>query len=800
MRKFLACLLVVTASGCPDVSVDPGEGSDLPPIDGPTVEFDPANSIIPFPNNLVLCQTGTDATGAPCTMGKLAIPPAACESATAKQIRTQVLNKLDGFGTFEAAMQVTFTEAVDETTLTGNIVMYQRAKGAMSNDPTSAHLVPTKLVTGSALRFDPAACATPASINAVNIIPLVPLDEKSTYTVAVLQGVKTADGKDFIPSFTWALVRQKTDPVTVVNGMVTAENTPLDPSDPTDANGNGIPDSIEQLLSLDGLWKAEAQGLAFLDATGTITDRSKVLLAWEVTTQTTTDPLDPTVPNSPAATLATTPFIGTQSLTCNYNAVTCPNGIDRVTVGSPYQTCTDPATAAGNTQCFMKVALGVASGATGAAIYPTGAVVCGQVGCAAIGDVLAAGLQTTTQLQVPGPNALSGGAMIPGAWSDPVAPASQGNAILQVLIFVPVTAGPYPTVVFGHGLGSSKSALIAFAPQLAASPLHFASVAIDDVASGSRAVQISNDASIGCSGTPDPTAAGQCFQQIFSTDLAQTRDNFRQTILDMQRLTLAAKACVGTACASADTAAVLNVDPAHIVYAGQSLGGILGSTTFSVAADLKSAVLNVAAMGWVDILENTNTLEFNCPIVDALIDDGIIMGDKWNGLDTGATGLCTTPAWKAQPGYQQFASTARWILDPADGANFSSKLAPKKFILQEVVGDIVVPNYATDNDGALVGLTPGMADLFVPVCASGTNAGMPCADDTACPASKCLADPSAAAEVTSTAWVRLHEPSRKRSLGLPGQHVPARIAATTHARHRRHARHGPHADRRDHLP
>ena len=52
MKKLLACLLVVSASGCPDVKVDPDETG------GPMVEFDPARSLatkarfIPFPNDL----------------------------------------------------------------------------------------------------------------------------------------------------------------------------------------------------------------------------------------------------------------------------------------------------------------------------------------------------------------------------------------------------------------------------------------------------------------------------------------------------------------------------------------------------------------------------------------------------------------------------------------------------------------------------------------------------------------------------------------------------------------------------
>jgi hypothetical protein len=130
MTKIAACLLVaVAASGCPDVKTDPGEGQgQLPPTDGPTVEFDPGNSIIPFPNNLVLDPT----------TGKVHLPAPACESPIAAALRTGVLNTLDGFGTFESAMQVTFTDPVDPSTLAANVVMYERLKGTAPNDQASA--------------------------------------------------------------------------------------------------------------------------------------------------------------------------------------------------------------------------------------------------------------------------------------------------------------------------------------------------------------------------------------------------------------------------------------------------------------------------------------------------------------------------------------------------------------------------------------------------------------------------------------------------------------------------------------
>jgi pimeloyl-ACP methyl ester carboxylesterase len=704
MTKFLACLLVL-ASGCPDVKTDPGEGPGEGTT-GPIVEFDPSNAILPFPNNLVLCATGSDAAGAPCTIGKVAIPAPACETPAAKAIRTTTLNQLDGFGTFEAAMQITLSTAVDPTTLDGHIVMYQRTHGAAAIDPAGAMPVPVKLIPATTLRFTEGKCTSPATVDAVTIVPLVPLEQKSTYTLAVVPGIKTSDGKDYAPSSTWALIRSKTDPVTVdTGGSITANRTPLVPGG--DANGNGVPDT-QELVGLDQVWKAHVAAFTFLAGVGVT--REQTLVAWDYTTQTVTDPLDPSVAGSPASAVAasTTGFLGLQSVVCDVGP-TCPNGYDRT--AEPYASC---AAGDSNTLCFLEISLAVGSGVTGtpAQIYAAGNQICQQVGCAAIGDVLG-GVIISTQYQQPLPNPLAGGKPIPGAWSDPIAPTDQGGEQLQALVFIPASpapAGGWPTVVFGHGLTSSKSALAALAPQLAASPEHFASIAIDFVDHGSRAIKITNDGA--CATENDASANPECFQPVISADLGQTRDNVRQTILDLQRVVHVTKYCGTHLCTSVTaggssaTPSTFKVDPAHIVYTGQSLGGIIGTTTSATSPDIVTAVLDVPAVGLVDVLEHTDTLEIRCQLVDALIDAGVIVGDK----STSATPLCANEDWQAQPGYQQFAGIARWVLDPADGANFMSRLVTKKFLIQEVVGDEVVPNYATDIEGALAGLTPQTAD------------------------------------------------------------------------------------------
>src|SRR3569623_1824558 len=162
MKKWLACSLVVVMSGCPDVKKDPGEGpGDL--ANGPTNEIDPANAIIPIPNNLDIDPT----------TGKLNIPAPACESPTAKAVRVGVLNQLDGFGTYEAGMQVTFTQDVDMSTLMGNVKMFERTQNGVALAQPKPIDITFKPST--ALRFDPANCAAPKTVSAVTLVPAAPL-------------------------------------------------------------------------------------------------------------------------------------------------------------------------------------------------------------------------------------------------------------------------------------------------------------------------------------------------------------------------------------------------------------------------------------------------------------------------------------------------------------------------------------------------------------------------------------------------------------------------------------------------
>lgn len=703
MKKLLACMLVVSTSGCPEVRVD------LDEVDGgPTAEFDPGRTLeegarfIPFPNDLARD---------PAT-GLVSLPPQACESETAKLTRELTLNQLDGFGTFETAMQVTFTEPVDPASLTDRIAMYQLTKGGTPLTPTtSTKPVPVRVVrVGETPRFSRDNCDVPELVSSVTLVPLVPLDQQSTYFVTLLKGITDTAGAEFTSAYTWELVKLPENPVIVENGVVVSDRTPLDPANPED---------LASLLALARVWDLHAPGIAFFEA-ATGMSRQDLLVAFQFTTQTVTDPLDPSVANSPASMLSTLGFLGSMSVTGRFGPFMALCG----------QEATDaPA------QCFLKLALGgcspLTTGCT-AANYAAGDTACGLYSCAAIGDVVGGGAFTSNyQRQLPNP--LPGGNSLQGAWDNPYTPNPQGELVLETIIVVPAGTPPangWPTVLFSHGLTSSKESVFAIAGRLAASG--FATVAIDTAAHGSRAVRISRAEAQGCIGRcftqagtatattcdtvaqcgametcgsatampgfvpPSPTTASQCYAPFLSPDLGATRDAIRQTVLDQLRVINAIKACTS---ASACAGAVL--DGTKIYYTGFSLGGFIGPVTAAMSPDVKATVINAGGVGWADFLENTETLAIRCLLVDGLIDAGILVGTKWDG---GTTGLCTTDAWKMQPGFQTFAATGRWVLDPADGANFAFKLAPKHLLIQEIVGDTVIPNLTTNNLAALVGM------------------------------------------------------------------------------------------------
>lgn len=667
LRAGLLFTIGIGFGACaPEVEIDSTETVEaLGTLDGPTVEFNPALKVLPFPDNLGLLSNGN-----------LELPAQCNESATAAAMRTRVLNQLDGFGAFKSPIQVTFTAPVDMASIEGNVKFVKRAD---INGPLATP-VEIPFVAFSSTKYRYANCDTaPSAIDALTLVPALPLDESSTYAVVLLEGISTMSGQKFLPSSTWGLVRQNSNPVTLSSkGEIISQKTPLDPLDPA---------GRASLLGIDMLWKFHAPLLTLVDSLWN-KPRNEILLAWEFTTQTLKAPLDKNVAQSPASAIVPAPIAPLGSI------------------------------------------LGEASVAQfieGALASPG---VCAQLGCDAVGDIVA-GAFLSPRYQQPIANPLGENAKpIPGMWDSPSTPSQQatssdlvpGNETISMLAFIPASPAPetgYPTVMFGHGITRSKGDVLAIGSQLARAGIM--TVAFDWVKHGARAVAISDNPAMGCSNpqaeNPNQT---QCFAQMFSSDLGSTRDSFRQSALDGLALIEALKACDATGPANCGA---IKVDTDSIGYIGQSLGAIIGSLIVSMSPDIKAAVLNVGGASFVDIIEYTDTTALRCPLFDTLIDAGIIEGDKWNPF--AHTGICEDDpsAWQVQPGYQVFAATSRWILDPADGVHFATGLHERPVLLQEVIGDLVVPNVATELFGKLLSPAPvgtsnaRAADVWLPTSA-----------------------------------------------------------------------------------
>lgn len=657
---FLGITLSFALIGCAN-SVDADPEEETLPDPGPQVEFDPGSGIIPLPSNLVFdVSTGT-----------LDLPAGCNESASATAIREGILNTLDGFATFKAGASVTFTAEVDEDSLANRVWMFRVQRAGTPDDPTTAPAVPVVTLKSTTVRFD-ANCANPATINSLVVAPMMPLDDSATYAIVVLDGVTTG-GTAFEANATWSLVRGAADPVVFDdNGVVTTNLTPFDPT---------VAEDLATLQGLEQLWTFHNTFLPFVDGalattTGSAVPREDILAAWSFNTQTLERPLDPGA-DGPGGTVATATTNDTTPV--------------------PFQDGATPTDIIEGALCAPGTA-------------PCG--VCTQLPCADVGEILKGTITSPNYQVLAGP--------VPTVWDHPITPGKQSDAELPYVAFVPAATTPpdgFPVVIFGHGLTGSKLNLVAIASQLARAGI--ASIAIDHVAHGDRAVRISTDGT--CAGDVDPGARPDCFAPFLSDNFAVARDNIRQSIVDQLKLIEVLKACGTTGCDG------LPVDGDRIGYMGQSLGALIGVSTASLSDDIQAAVLNVGGVGWVDVATYSDEPGIICPVIDGLIAAGSLSGVTWNGKPAGdpetnfrpqdtsiEPALCGEEAtFIGEPGFASFASTARWVYDAADGANFVDRLlaSDTKALVQRVVGDTVVPNEATEQLGLLLGLTSSAANI-----------------------------------------------------------------------------------------
>ncbi len=289
-------------------------------------------------------------------------------------------------------------------------------------------------------------------------------------------------------------------------------------------------------------------------------------------------------------------------------------------------------------------------------------------------------------------------------------PVATENLTIPVLYTVPnATAASggvkpgtgWPVVIFQHGLGGDRTQALAIADALADAgflvaaidvPLHgLTSIANPLYASpanplyggaapaGATSYERTFDLDLVNNTTTAPPGgdgrdpSGTHFINLSS--LLTSRDNLRQAAADLLTLTRA----LPTLDLNGDT--VADVDANKIYYVGISLGGIVGTTFAGLPSGLRAAVASVPGGGIARLV-------FDSPTFGPTIRAGL-----------SAQGLPSTA-------FEQFLRDVQAAIDAGDPLNYiSSTVALRPYLLQQVTGDTVVPNTATQRLVSAVNLT-----------------------------------------------------------------------------------------------
>jgi hypothetical protein len=650
-------------------------------------------SLVPMPNILALNTANTPPT--------LSLSAAQCPS-LATELILPGLEGLNGFGTYsKGSIYTYFSAPLDTASLAGNIKMYDlgyfaTGAGADLANPINVVRIPTTLsayVNGCA--------SAPVAVDALVLVPVsattglpIVLNSFHKYGVAILQGVLDSNQQQVQSDYFWSFIRSK-EPLIDPNDPTRMSNrTPLDVS---------VEATYEQVLQMAQVQAGYAPFLDALETTPGIT-RDQVLVGWVFNTEFTDDALMAIA--NPAN----------------------PTGL--VNLSSAYNSTAMLGLQAAPANLFLQ-GLGYTHGCTD--VYGTG-------GCPGLGNLIAGGFVSPNyQTMVPPAGTFSpytcvtSGCMVPGTFTSNINPAVQpsvqppnfvsraaGNTLSFLASTPAAPASGYPVVIFQHPLTPSdltngpkinKSTVLAVANTLGAAGM--ATIAIDTVLAGGRAVHVYNalDATV-ASGSKGPEE----LYPVLNTYGFVTRDNIRQTVVDLLQLVRVLKTCTdGTTCGGLN----LGSTP-KIYFLGASLGSDIGSLFTALSTDVKRAAFNVPVAGLNDAMMTS-------PVIAAELDATLFKGGITTTQHCGqvAAGYCAPAelaAFDADQVVEQLGIINQWIFDPADPINYLATVQAAmtssrslKVFVQQVTGDQVFPNTSTKIFAGFLGYAP-------PTASRGTSA------------------------------------------------------------------------------
>lgn len=261
-------------------------------------------------------------------------------------------------------------------------------------------------------------------------------------------------------------------------------------------------------------------------------------------------------------------------------------------------------------------------------------------------------------------------------------------------------AGPMPVVIFGHGIVTERRFVLAVAGALAARG--FAAIAIDFPYHGTRTycakggpISVINPSNgepmslepceagstcndfgrcVDANGQGNrlarwpvlglPIASGAVYTDV--DNIAATKDHFAQTLIDLGALERSLR--VG----KWDTLLGRPIDTNRILYAGQSLGGIVGAAFLGSGPDIPRAVLNVPGADLIRMFGDSPWFSSHL--------DGLFTRE---GVD------------KSSYEGQRLLSVASWIMDAVDPQHLGRETGSRPLLIQMAMMDFIIPNDST---------------------------------------------------------------------------------------------------------
>lgn len=619
-----------------------------------TARFDPSAAVIPFPNNLLSQGTRDLTINAPAANPNNFGDP------------TVALNALDGFST-TAPWSMSFSAAIAPASLVPGQSVRMFEVSIITSGPGTGAVSGVVRELAFPADFAVAVATSDSTGRTLAVVPTRPLEELKTYMVVVTNGVTDTAGNNATPDQTYFLAK-RTSPIASGTGAACVSLDPLLPASSACA--------LEPLRQLTNTFEnaAVSRGIS----------RDSIVVSWVANTQGV----------SPA-------LRAVRTLTRPQTTRFAPTGLTTAAAGLP--PIADIYIGTISLPYYLQ-APGVGTPANPPTVVLTGFWRAAPGGYVAPFSQL--GLDpTSTNVTVANP--------IPVATTTVTAP---------VLVTLPNAASGrtrpaagWPVVMFQHGVTRNRCDMLAISATMASQG--FAVVSIDQPLHGASPTRTSDPcrpfhiggtpfAALGArertfdvdlvnnaTGAPGPDGvvddAGT--HSINLSSLLTSRDNLRQAVAD---LFVVAASIPGM---DVNGNQVPDFDGSRIVFVGQSLGAIVGTTFMALEPTVNNGLLSVPG-GQIAFMLNGS------PTFGPRIRAGI----------AAARGLAQTdPAFP--PLLAQFLTVTQTVVDSGDPVNYARYSASERILMHEVVGggsvlpDQVVPN--TVAGAPLAGTEPLIAAL-----------------------------------------------------------------------------------------